>query len=75
VGIAFSWEVGKGFYIPFPEDQVEAKELIKELLPFFEAEGIEKIGQNLKYDLKVLAKYDVTVKGKLFDTMLAHYLI
>ncbi|MFC4634723.1 DNA polymerase I [Dokdonia ponticola] len=75
VGIAFSWEVGKGFYIPFPEDREEAKALIQELLPFFEAEGIEKIGQNLKYDLKVLAKYDVTVKGKLFDTMLAHYLI
>ncbi|WP_299768735.1 DNA polymerase I [uncultured Dokdonia sp.] len=75
VGIAFSWEVGKGFYIPFPEDQEQTKELIQEFLPFFEAEGIEKIGQNLKYDLKVLAKYDVTVKGKLFDTMLAHYLI
>lgn len=75
VGIAFSWEVGKGFYIPFPEDQSEATTLIQELLPFFEAEGIEKIGQNLKYDLKVLAKYGVTVKGKLFDTMLAHYLI
>ncbi|MFT5891957.1 MAG: DNA polymerase-1, partial [Dokdonia sp.] len=75
VGIAFSWEVGKGFYIPFPEDQEEAQTLIQELLPFFEAENIEKIGQNLKYDLKVLAKYDVNVKGKLFDTMLAHYLI
>ena len=75
VGIAFSWEVGKGFYIPFPEDQEEAKTLIQELLPFFEAAHIEKIGQNLKYDLKVLAKYDVNVKGKLFDTMLAHYLI
>jgi len=75
VGIAFSWEVGKGFYIPFPKDREEAQTLIQELLPFFEAEGIEKIGQNLKYDLKVLAKYNVTVKGKLFDTMLAHYLI
>ncbi len=75
VGIAFSWEVGKGFYIPFPEDQTEAQTLIQELLPFFEAAHIEKIGQNLKYDLKVLAKYNVNVKGKLFDTMLAHYLI
>ena len=75
VGIAFSWEVGKGFYIPFPEDREEAQALIQELRPFFEAEGIEKIGQNLKYDLKVLAKYDVQVKGKLFDTMIAHYLI
>lgn len=75
VGIAFSWETGKGFYIPFPEDKDEAQKLIEELRPFFEAEDIEKIGQNLKYDIKVLAKYNVEVKGKLFDTMLAHYLI
>ncbi len=75
VGIAFSWEVGKGFYIPFPEDRKEAQALIDELRPFFEAKHIEKIGQNLKYDIKVLAKYDIQVKGKLFDTMLAHYLI
>lgn len=75
VGIAFSWEVGKGFYMPFPEDKNEAQELIEQLRPFFESETIEKIGQNLKYDIKVLAKYNVSVKGKLFDTMLAHYLI
>ena len=75
VGIAFSWEVGKGFYLPFPEDRQEAQAIIEELRPFFESETIEKIGQNLKYDIKVLAKYNVTVKGKLFDTMLAHYLI
>lgn len=75
VGIAFSWEVGKGFYLPFPEDKDEAQGLIEELRPFFENETTEKIGQNLKYDIKVLAKYNVEVKGKLFDTMLAHYLI
>ncbi|GGD18675.1 DNA polymerase I [Hyunsoonleella pacifica] len=75
VGIAFSWEVSKGFYVPFPEDKNEAQELIEQLRPFFESENIEKIGQNLKYDIKVLAKYSVDVKGKLFDTMLAHYLI
>ncbi|RYH73503.1 DNA polymerase I [Flavobacteriaceae bacterium 144Ye] len=75
VGIAFSWEVGKGFYLPFPEDKTEAQDLIEELRPFFESETIEKIGQNLKYDIKVLAKYNIEVKGKLFDTMLAHYLI
>lgn len=75
VGIAFSWEVGKGFYMPFPEKRDEAQELIEQLRPFFENESIEKIGQNLKYDIKVLAKYNVDVKGKLFDTMLAHYLI
>jgi DNA polymerase-1 len=75
VGIAFSWEVGKGFYMPFPENRDEAQELIEQLRPFFENDTIEKIGQNLKYDIKVLAKYNVDVKGKLFDTMLAHYLI
>ncbi|MEM5566642.1 DNA polymerase I [Psychroserpens sp. AS72] len=75
VGIAFSWEAGKGFYIPFPQDKEDAQNLIEILRPFFENESIEKIGQNLKYDIKVLAKYNVDVKGKLFDTMLAHYLI
>ena len=75
VGIAFSWESGKGFYVPFPENKSEAQDLIEKLRPFFEAEHIEKIGQNLKYDIKVLAKYNVKVKGKMFDTMLAHYLI
>ncbi len=75
VGIAFSWEKGKGFYVPFPEDKLGAQALIESLRPFFEAENIQKIGQNLKYDIKVLIKYDINVKGKLFDTMLAHYLI
>jgi len=75
VGIAFSWEAGKGFYLPFPEKKEEAQELIELLRPFFENENIEKIGQNLKYDIKVLKKYKVSVRGKLFDTMLAHYLI
>ena len=75
VGISFSYEKGKGFYIPFPENQTEAQTLVEKLVPFFENETIEKIGQNLKYDLKVLSNYGITVKGKLFDTMIAHYLI
>ena len=75
VGIAFSWEATKGFYIPFPEEKEGAQELIEELRTFFESEEIEKIGQNLKYDIKVLHKYRVEVRGPLFDTMLAHYLI
>lgn len=75
VGIAFSWEIGKGFYLPVPEDNNEAQELIEHLRPFFESETIEKIGQNLKFDIKVLRAYHIPVKGKLFDTMLAHYLI
>ena len=75
VGIAFSWEVGKGFYVPFPENKDDAQILIEEFRPFFENDSIKKIGQNLKYDIKVLAKYTIEVKGPLFDTMLAHYLI
>jgi DNA polymerase I len=75
VGIAFSWEKGKGFYVPFPENQEEAKLLAQKFIPFFENEGIEKIGQNLKYDLKILANYGIEVRGKFFDTMIAHYLI
>ncbi|NNC33707.1 MAG: DNA polymerase I [Croceitalea sp.] len=75
VGIAFSWEAGKGYYVPFPEDNKSVEDLIEKLRPFFETEQIEKIGQNLKYDIKVMKNYGVEVKGKLFDTMLAHYLI
>ncbi|KIO53619.1 DNA polymerase I [Flavobacterium hibernum] len=75
VGIAFSYEKGKAFYVPFPESQEEAHVLIEKFRPFFENENIEKIGQNLKYDLKILSNYGITVKGKLFDTMIAHYLI
>jgi DNA polymerase-1 len=75
VGISFSYEKGKAFYIPFPEDKEEAQILIDKFKPFFESETIEKIGQNLKYDLKVLANYNIPVNGKLFDTMIAHYLI
>lgn len=75
VGISFSYEKGKGFYVPFPENQEESKTLIEKFIPFFENENIEKIGQNLKYDLKILSNYNITVKGKLFDTMIAHYLI
>ncbi len=75
VGISFSFEKGKGFYVPFPENQEEAQVLAAKFIPFFENEDIEKIGQNLKYDLKILSNYGITVKGKLFDTMIAHYLI
>ncbi|WP_447635192.1 DNA polymerase I [Flavobacterium microcysteis] len=75
VGMSFSWEKGKGFYVPCPENQNDAQALVNKFIPFFEAEGIEKIGQNLKYDLKVLANYNIEVKGKIFDTMIAHYLI
>ncbi len=75
VGMSFSFEKGKAFYVPFPENREEAQILIDKFKPFFENETIEKIGQNIKYDLKILSHYGVQIKGKLFDTMIAHYLI
>jgi DNA polymerase-1 len=75
VGLSFSWEKGKGFYVPVPANRDEAQELINKFIPFFDDENIEKVGQNLKYDLEILANYGITVKGKFFDTMIAHYLI
>ncbi|MES2864160.1 MAG: DNA polymerase I [Bacteroidota bacterium] len=75
VGMAFSWEKGKGFYVPFPENQEEAQILVDKFKPFFENENIEKVGQNIKYDIKILSRYGIEVKGNLFDTMIAHYLI
>jgi DNA polymerase I len=75
VGMSFSWEKGKGFYVPVPADRNAAQELVDKFRPFFEAENIEKVGQNLKYDIEVLSNYGITVKGKFFDTMIAHYLI
>jgi len=74
IGIAFSFEKGKGYYVSFPEDQEETKAILEEFKPFFESD-IEKVGHNLKYDIKVLSNYNMPVKGKLFDTMIAHYLI
>ena len=74
IGIAFSWEKGKGYYVSFPENQEETKTILEEFRPFFES-NIEKVGHNLKYDIKVLSNYTMPVKGKLFDTMIAHYLI
>ncbi|MEI7508938.1 MAG: DNA polymerase I [Flavobacterium sp.] len=75
VGMSFSWQKGEAFYVPFPENQEEAQTLIEKFKPFFESENIEKIGQNIKYDLKILTHYGIAIKGKLFDTMIAHYLI
>ncbi len=75
IGIAFSYENGKGYYVSFPENQEETNTILEEFRPFFEAETIEKVGHNLKYDIKVLSNYNMPVKGKLFDTMIAHYLI
>ncbi len=75
VGIAFSYEKGKGYYAVMPEDQAATQQILEIYRPFFENEGIVKVGQNLKYDIKVLDKYAIRVKGSVFDTMIAHYLL
>ncbi len=75
VGISFSYKAREGFYVAVPEDQNEARAIVQEFTAFFESDTIEKIGHNLKYDLHVLHNYDMEVKGPLFDTMIAHYLI
>jgi len=75
VGIAFSWIPGQGYYLALPEAREEAQQMITLFKPFFENPSIEKIGHNLKYDLKVLRNYGIEVKAPLFDTLIAHYLI
>ena len=75
VGIAFSWEKSKGYYLVLPEDRTETLAILKPFKAFFEHTEIEKIGHNLKYDLKVLKNYELNVNAPLFDTMIAHYLV
>ena len=75
VGIAFSFKEKEGYYVVCPEDQKESQAIVDQFRPFFENETIEKIAHNIKYDLQVLKNYDLEVKGPLFDTMVAHYLI
>ncbi len=75
VGIAFSWEKSKGYYLVLPEDRTETLAILEPFKAFFEHTEIEKIGHNLKYDLKVLKNYELNVNAPLFDTMIAHYLV
>ena len=75
VGMSFSYAAGKAYYVNVPQERNEAKEWIHAFKPFWESEETEKIGQNIKYDISVLLNYDVQIKGPLFDTMIAHYLI
>ena len=75
VGLSFSIKPGEGYYIPVPAEREEAQRIVDEFRPVLENENIAKIGQNIKYDMLILKWYGVSVKGRLFDTMLAHYLI
>ena len=75
VGLSFAYQKGEAYYVPFPENREEAQAILNEFKPLFENENSIKIGQNIKYDLSILKNYGVQLKGKWFDTMLAHYLI
>ena len=75
VGMSFAVEGGRAWYVAVPENRAEAQKFVDAFRPFFENEAQTKVGQNLKYDLTILAHYGVEVKGELFDTMLAHYVV
>ena len=75
VGLSFSVKEHEAFYVPIPSDKVEAQKIVDIFKPLYEDEHILKIGQNLKYDLEVLRNYGVELRGKMWDTMIAHYLI
>ncbi len=75
VGMSFAIEKGEAWYVPLPKDREATNTILSEFKPLLENEAIEKIGQNLKYDMIVLKWHGIEVKGSLFDTMIAHYLI
>ncbi|WP_353120903.1 DNA polymerase I [Dysgonomonas capnocytophagoides] len=75
VGMSFSFKEGEAYYVPVPADFDKAKQIVEYFRTFFENDSIQKVGQNLKYDIIVLKKYGIEVRGNLFDTMIAHYLI
>ena len=75
VGLSFAAEAHKAFYVPVPADRVEAQKVVDIFRPVYENESIQKVGQNIKYDMEVLRNYGIELKGELFDTMIAHYLI
>ena len=75
VGLSFAVEPFKAFYVPVPENREEAMKVLEIFRPVYESERILKVGQNVKYDLEVLANYGIELKGEMFDTMIAHYLL
>jgi len=75
VGLSFSVEEFKAFYVPVPGNREEAQKIVNIFKPIYESPNIIKVGQNIKYDMEVLRNYGVTLAGEMFDTMIAHYLI
>jgi DNA polymerase-1 len=75
VGLSFAVEENKAFYVAIPAEREKALRIVNIFKPLYENKKILKIGQNIKYDYEVLLNYDIEIKGKMFDTMIAHYLI
>lgn len=75
VGLSFSVEEHEAFYVPVPSEREEAEKVVAIFKPAYESERILKVGQNIKYDIEVLSHYGVEVRGRMFDTMIAHYLL
>lgn len=75
VGLSFAVKENEAFYIPIPQDKNQAQEIVELFRPVYENEEIEKVGQNIKYDMLVLKKYGINLQGPTFDTMIAHYLL
>lgn len=75
VGLSFAVEPKKAFYVPVPANREDAVNLVKIFKPLYENEEIVKVGQNIKYDMEVLRNYGIELKGPMFDTMIAHYVL
>lgn len=75
IGMSFSFKAREAYYVAIPNDFEEAKSIVQEFKPFFESSKVEKVAHNIKYDMKVINRYDVDVVAPMFDTMIAHYLI
>ena len=75
VGISFCYQKGEAYYVPTPKDEIKTQQILNAFKLFFENESIEKVGQNLKYDIEVLRQYNIKVEGPLYDTMIAHFLL
>jgi DNA polymerase-1 len=75
VGLSFSWKAHEGWYVPIPADPNEAQQILEEFRSVLESNHVIKVGQNIKYDHNILTRYGIQVRGSMFDTMIAHYLI
>ncbi len=75
VGMSFAVKAHEAFYLPVPQNRAEAEKIVARFKPVFESKNSDKIGQNIKFDLLMLDRYGITVQGRLFDTMVAHYLL